>query len=141
MIRAQPTTYLCQEMKQLVSFLLLSGLLMQVFSKQLALMEYDFNKKFISKELCVKKEIPGNTCAGQCHLKKELSKDENSPSGQQSKIKSGAETLWINGSVLLITFLSNNLESNHYEIHSGSPQEWSADIFQPPGLIVSVPCC
>jgi len=34
--------------------------------------EYTLNKDYIAKYLCVKKDIPGNNCQGQCHLHKQL---------------------------------------------------------------------
>jgi len=44
-------------------------------------LNYAINKNYIAKNLCVKKDIPNNTCNGKCHLKKQIkqNQDNNNP--------------------------------------------------------------
>lgn len=37
--------------------------------------DYTFNKDYISKYLCAKKDLPGNCCQGKCYLNKQLQKN------------------------------------------------------------------
>lgn len=51
---------------------------------------YAIHKDFISKHLCVKKNIPGNDCQGRCYLQKQLKKNSeqnNDGDNDQSRIR------------------------------------------------------
>lgn len=49
-------------------------------------MEYQVNKDYIAKNLCVNRSRPMSCCQGKCYLDKKLAKDE---SPQQSPGKAG----------------------------------------------------
>lgn len=50
--------------------------------------DYTFNKDYISKNLCINKNIPGNCCQGKCYLDKQLQKNSNTDeSDKDSKSK------------------------------------------------------
>ncbi len=63
-------------MKQIFIILALTGVLLQNFSKVIIYANFELNKDYIAKNLCVKKDIPKNTCNGRCHLKKQLKEEE-----------------------------------------------------------------
>jgi hypothetical protein len=48
-------------------------------------MEYMINKDFISKNLCVQKDIPDNTCHGKCYLHKQIEKTQHENKSDQDK--------------------------------------------------------
>jgi len=123
-------------MKGFIATMLLTGLLMQVFSKQLVMAEYMVNKKFISSVLCVNRNVPGSSCHGKCHLKQELAKDETGQQSGESKSKTAPDTVWIPGSVLNIQFTQAYLRTAFmYEENMALPV-FSTEIFHPPGLVV-----
>jgi len=41
----------------------------------LPFIEYSINKEYISKNLCVKKNTPGNCCQGKCYLLEQIKKN------------------------------------------------------------------
>ena len=63
-------------MKQIVTILLATLILLQPFSKICIYVSFKINQDRIAKTLCVQKEIKNNCCKGKCHLEKELKKAE-----------------------------------------------------------------
>lgn len=60
----------------IVCFVLVSVFLLQSLSKTIVVADYQINKEYIAKVLCVNKSKPKMHCNGKCHLKKELNKAE-----------------------------------------------------------------
>jgi len=64
---------------------------MQTFSKWLVVMEYHWNKNFISEKLCVNKAKPKMHCNGKCQMMKQLAEDEkqnsSNPTNNTAKLK------------------------------------------------------
>jgi len=79
-------------MKHLFIIFALTGVLLQNFSKILVYVDFELNREFIAKTLCVKKEIRSNNCNGKCHLKKQLAKEEKK---EQSPANSAREKVEI----------------------------------------------
>jgi hypothetical protein len=75
--------YICGNLKQVVAILLLAGLLSQMFSKALIVAEFELNRDYIAKNLCVNRNKPKMHCNGRCHLMKKMkqedSKDQENP--------------------------------------------------------------
>jgi flagellar basal body-associated protein FliL len=78
-------------MKNLFIILALTGVLLQNFSKILIYANFELNKEFIAKTLCVKKEIPANNCNGKCHLKKQLDNEEKKEQSPSNTLKEKVE--------------------------------------------------
>ncbi|HEX5003390.1 MAG TPA: hypothetical protein VFW78_12920 [Bacteroidia bacterium] len=93
------------------------------------------NKKFISSVLCVNRNVPGSTCHGKCHLKKELAKDETDLPSGESKTKSAPESVWITGSVLKILFTQAYFTTSYIPEELLLFPEFSKEIFHPPGRV------
>lgn len=77
-------------MKHLFIILIGTGIIFQSFSKIFILINFQLNREYISKNLCVQKKFKNNCCKGSCHLKKELKeeeKKEQSPSNCLKDIK------------------------------------------------------
>jgi len=49
---------------------------MQTFSKALIVAEYQLNKEYIAKNLCVNKSRPKMHCNGRCHMMKKMKQEE-----------------------------------------------------------------
>jgi hypothetical protein len=64
--------------------------LLQSFSKWVIMADYEFNKEYISKNLCINKKRPKLHCNGKCQLMKKLAEEEkqNAPgNNSQGTIK------------------------------------------------------
>jgi len=58
------------------AFILIGLLFSNIFLKSAILLDFTINQDFISKTLCIKKDVVENTCNGKCHLSKQLEKSE-----------------------------------------------------------------
>lgn len=61
--------------KIIFSYILILSIFTTSISKSLIVVDFELNRDYFAKELCVKKNIPGNCCKGICQLKKELKHD------------------------------------------------------------------
>ncbi|MFN6377857.1 MAG: hypothetical protein ACK4WD_01180 [Flavobacteriales bacterium] len=62
----------------MITYSLLTLALLHIVSRASIYVTFLYNQESIAKTLCIKKDVPNNTCNGQCHLKKQLEKTENS---------------------------------------------------------------
>ena len=74
-------------MKYLFVILVGVGIFLQSFSKMIILVNFQINKDYISKNLCVQKEVKNNCCKGNCHLKKQLQEEEKKEQSPASSLK------------------------------------------------------
>ena len=58
--------------------------LLQSFSKWIIVADYEFNKEYISKNLCINKEKPKLHCNGKCQLMKKLAEEEKQNSSNSN---------------------------------------------------------
>jgi hypothetical protein len=73
-------------LKYSVTILLILLIALQTFSKWCLIMEYQANRDYIARTLCVNRSKPACCCHGKCYLGKKLAADE---SGQQAPGKGG----------------------------------------------------
>lgn len=77
-------------MKFILVPILIALMLTQVLGKWLVVMEYNLNKDFIAKNLCINKARPKMHCNGKCQMMKRLAEEEKQNPGENntsSKIK------------------------------------------------------
>ncbi len=121
--------------KQLFVILITVGILLQSFSKVFILCNFQANRDYISKNLCVKKEIKNNTCNGKCHLKKQLKEDEKKEKAPAGFLKDLSEVLYLgNNSLPLNLNTVEATETVHPPYKSGDLNSLSLIIFHPPKL-------
>ena len=75
-------------LKHTLFILAFAGILFHNFSKLIVYINFECNKTYIAKTLCVKKDVINNTCKGNCHLNKQLAaidKQEEIPSSNNLK--------------------------------------------------------
>ena len=125
-------------MKQLATFILITIMLLQTFSKIWIVVSFKINQAQIAKTLCIKKEIKNNACQGKCHLKKQLDKtDEEEQKQVPNSLKEKSEVLYSHSLISLepvnqAIFVSRNIISNYKpDFYSSS---YITDIFHPPKL-------
>lgn len=120
---------------QIVCFVLVSVFLLQSLSKTIVVADYQINKEYIAKVLCVNKSKPKMHCNGKCHLKKELKKAEKkerspaNPLNEKNEIQlfsQSTSTIDLFSSVILTT---NTLLSD-YAFHVSDTHLDS--VFHPP---------
>ena len=84
-------------MKYLFVILVVSGILLQNLNKVIILINFQLNRAYIAKNLCVKKEVENNCCQGSCHLKEELDKEdkkEQAPTAPSFKDKNETQLFY-----------------------------------------------
>jgi len=65
-------------LKQVAAILLFIGVLSQTFSKMLIVAEYELNKDYIARNLCVNRNKPKMHCNGKCHMMRKMKQEEKS---------------------------------------------------------------
>ena len=63
----------------------------QSLSSLLVVAGYELNRDFITKNFCVNKAKPSLHCNGKCHLKKELSKEQDNETSNRGIQKEKSE--------------------------------------------------
>lgn len=69
-----------------VTIVLILLMAAQTFSKWCLIFEYQVNKEYIAKNLCINRTKPSCCCQGKCYLKKKMAADQ---SDQQAPTKGG----------------------------------------------------
>ncbi len=64
--------------KNIFSYILILAIFATSISKSLIVADFELNRDYFAKELCIKKDIPDNCCKGSCQLQKELKQDDSS---------------------------------------------------------------
>ncbi|MFB9865524.1 hypothetical protein [Rufibacter immobilis] len=126
-------------MKRLATILLLLLMLTQAFSKAWIVLDYEANKDFITKFLCINRQKSQLQCNGKCYLKKKLKKadqTENSPASKEQKQKQQDLTLYYQPFAASIS-LSLPLEARPLASPlEGTPAGAQIAVFQPPKFAV-----
>ena len=60
-------------------------MLFETGSKSLLFLNFELHRDYFAKELCVKKDVPGNCCQGSCQLTKEI-KEQDAREKQQAPL-------------------------------------------------------
>lgn len=63
-------------LQQIACFIFVSVFILQTFNKTIIYFNFELNKDYITKNLCVNRNKPQMHCNGKCHLKKQLAKEE-----------------------------------------------------------------
>jgi len=77
--------------KYFISILLVSSFLFQNISKLIIVVNFQINREFIAKNLCVNRDKPKSCCAGKCELKKQLDEDDKKQNVPANTIKDKSE--------------------------------------------------
>lgn len=119
--------------RSLLSYLLITAVIMQSFSKWLIFTEFKVNQNYISKNLCINKSSPSKHCNGHCHLVKQLQKDAEQNNDQSSASKSKVENiLFKNDFIEFIKIYRNELSYSYMNAKMLYPAEIISSVFHPP---------
>lgn len=125
-------------LKYITVILLLAAMLAQTFNKCFILLDYQWNKAYIAKHLCVNRDKPGMKCAGKCYLCKRLKKEENKDQeNPERKMGNGYELVsyW---TAYQLTHPGSLIMTRVYPCLHESPLERSPrSFFHPPQVCVA----
>ena len=71
---------------RLASYLLLVAYLSIWLKPLFPYIDYELNREYIIKTLCIERDKEVNTCQGQCHLNKEIEKSSSQEEEKQGEI-------------------------------------------------------
>ncbi|HXB91906.1 MAG TPA: hypothetical protein VNU72_06440 [Puia sp.] len=117
-----------------VTIVLILLISVQTFSKWCLIFEFQANRDYISKNLCINRSRPSCCCRGKCYLDKKMAEDESS---RQTPGRSGLkeESVWqcIRQADCLVLPLVGPARFAHSTRHlPGEPQEYIHSFFPPP---------
>lgn len=119
--------------KSIVSLILLSAFLIQIFSMVIIYADYYIHKDYITKVLCENKDKPQMHCEGKCHLKKELDKEKKKEQSPANPLKEKNEIQLFsqnNAGIFIFTPSVTNQLTAYYSFHLSEKHLQS--IFHPP---------
>lgn len=82
-------------MKKVVLFLLLVSMVLQGINRGLVYVQFQLNREYIAKNLCVKKEVKNNCCQGSCQLSKKLGEDSQTKNTSPNSSLKVAKEFWM----------------------------------------------
>ncbi|MFN8155609.1 MAG: hypothetical protein U0Y08_15045 [Bacteroidia bacterium] len=120
-------------MRRILSIALVFTIVMQSLSQLIVWAGYEINLKYISKELCVNKEVKNSCCHGKCYLKKEMQQTESREQSSSVKEKNEIVSGVVSNPVQLIVYQQQEIEplimNEPFEI-SG----FRSSVFHPPSM-------
>jgi len=129
-----------QQLKNLFLILVVIGIVIQTMSKCIICINFQINREYIAKNLCIKKKEIKNSCKGKCHLKKQLDEEDKKESPADSK--NGKELndtqLFCYSSDLFMVIEPENAPKNNTPYLLGKFVTNTKAIFHPPKKNFSV---
>jgi hypothetical protein len=116
-----------------ISVLVITGILLQVMSKPILVAQFLANRQFISATLCINKSDPKIHCKGKCHLKKQMTGDNERQERQQSKENKTVDFWLVRSSGTLISNILTLRPSSTFMPEGMTLSGKTRDIFHPPG--------
>lgn len=120
-------------MRRILSIVLMVTILMQSLSQLIVWAGYEVNLNYISKELCVNKEVKDSCCHGKCYLKKEMQQTESREQSSSVKEKNEVVPGVITNPVKLVVFEQQEIKpvliNEPFEV-SG----YRSSVFHPPSF-------
>jgi hypothetical protein len=123
-------------MKFVIVPILMLLMLIQTFSKWAVVVEYNLNKNYIAKNLCINKAKPKLHCNGKCQMMKKLAEEEKQNSSNNNTIRIKIQELVFSNEmnkpclpVITYTTLSYNEEPPLLKHNAPA-----SSIFHPPAL-------
>jgi hypothetical protein len=129
-----------QMVRQTVTYLLITSLLLQLFSREAVVMSFELNREFIAKTLCENRDRPSLHCEGQCYLAKKLKAQQEREDRQTKERIQNLPTIVLAYSDL-VSFTFSGAQAT---CRAASPTHWMylrpacaaylRSVFQPPRL-------
>jgi hypothetical protein len=120
-----------------VTILLILLIASQTFSKWCLIAEYQVNRDFISKNLCVNRSNPVSCCKGKCYLNKKIAAEESqqqapgrSAQREEVLLQQHAQDKLLSEPVFFVTSIDHS--TRHLDGVAGG---WSFSVYPPPRTI------
>jgi len=109
----------------------------QTFSKWCLILEYQVNRDFISKNICVNRSTPLSCCKGKCYLNKKMADDESSQQVPGKGSQKDEPTLQVHQpeNLLLRPLMTITLITHSTRHLTGQSQEHILSFFPPPRML------
>jgi hypothetical protein len=125
-------------LKQITLFSLVLAFSFQPFSKVYIYVDFLIHQDYIAKNLCLEKEKPESTCAGNCQLRKELKEGTSQNEVPCKVIQEKHEVQFASFSGIFLSEPKTiNPEINHLIYSFSLSDKHIGDIFKPPQMLFS----
>ena len=125
-------------MKRIVIYVLLITMAFQGFYRWVVYINFQLNREYIAKNLCVKKEVKNNCCQGSCQLRKKLGEDDNPKNSSQNNQIKIEQEFWIISNyerTFKIMFFDENQRSKSFSYKERMTIGVQSSHFRPPTKI------
>lgn len=107
----------------------------QTFSTWLWVLDYQLNKEYIAKNLCVNKGKPQLHCNGKCQLFKKLAEEENNKTSGTTSLKENSNTVFFKQDIEEPRFLLGQFQLKHKSFYVLKVYACErAPVFHPPAV-------
>jgi hypothetical protein len=111
----------------------LLGILFQGLAKSYVLIKFELNQEYIAKNLCIKKEVPGNCCQGNCQLTKDLDAENKKEQSSPIQIlKNTVDIQFVCTYDVLVNFKQYPIQCQYANFVVGQTAAFPKAIFHPP---------
>ncbi len=122
-------------MKVFISIALVFSFLFQNISKLIIVVNFQINREYISKNLCVNRDKPKSCCEGKCELKKQLDEDDKKQNLPANTFKDKSEKQNYYSPAKYKLADDNNNFIPRFHFLSGKISDVSLSIFHPPPFV------
>ncbi|MDE3184211.1 MAG: hypothetical protein KGM16_12410 [Bacteroidota bacterium] len=121
-------------LKQAVAIWLIITLGIQTFSKLVIEFNFEINRSYIAKDLCINRNNPESTCKGKCYLKKKLAADEDQqqPASKNAVQKNLQQDLFLSEPMRINFSFAKDMILHASLYRFSDSQEFVKSIFEPP---------
>lgn len=125
-------------LKHITLFSLVLAFLFQPFSKVYIYVDFLIHQDYIAKTLCLEKDKPKSTCAGNCQLSKELKEGMSQNEAPCKVIQEKHEVQFASFSEVFVSQPETiNPKINHLHYSFSLSEKHIGDIFKPPQVLFS----
>ena len=123
-------------LKYTIAILLIATTAISTFSKWIVILEYEINRDYIARNLCINRGKPSCCCKGKCFLQKKLAADEDQqqPAGKSAHPDTQPD-LFLDKIVQIDFRLSALITQHNFFYLDGKSREFTPSLFRPPRCI------
>lgn len=118
----------------LASGFLILTLLLESGTKSILFLNFELHKEYIAQMLCEKKDVPQNSCKGNCQLNKKFKEQDERESKQSPVITYKSEVGIYELPSFEVLFFNHFIELIQYDIFSYTALGFIRQLLRPPSL-------
>jgi hypothetical protein len=127
--------HLESSLKKFVVFVMLMAVVLQGVNRWAIYIQFQLNREYIAKNLCVKKEVKNNCCQGSCQLSKRLGEqdDPKQNTGSTSSKQQHEQILYLDAlQTIAFEYQLNKGQKSIFHYASNLPVGSKTSPFHPP---------